>query len=944
MTEQEQPTHKDFFISYTGADRIWAEWIAWQLEEAGYSTVFQKSFPGGQNFVEEMKTALEETSNTLAVLSPDYIDALSTSDEWSEVLSFDSSDKQRVLIPIQVRETRNRLRSLLPLLSYMNLVGLDEREAREVLLEGIGRVSKEASSSSPQTLITAKQPLFPASFPPIWNVPYSRNPFFIGREDLLIQLAESLQTERNMSSAQPQAISGLGGIGKTQLALEYAYRYCQNYEAVFWVRADSREALVADYTDIARLLTLSQYSEHDQSLTILAVKQWLQRHLNWLLILDNADDLEIVRDFLPSAPSGHIILTTRAFSMRSLAERLNVDTLTLVEGSLLLLRRASLIKPRSMLQEAQPDDVDQASTIVQMLDGYPLALDQAGAYIEETGCSLSDYIKLYQVQRSALLRRRGKSFVPGHPDPVATTWTLAFAKIAQSSPTAAELLQLCAFLAPDDIPEELITSGGPDLSPALKSIVDEPIALNDAIATLLQYSLIRRNSSNKTLSIHRLVQTVLLNDMNENTARKWATRAVRIVSHIFPSGNFETWPQCDRLLPHALRCVDWVDRYELFFPEVIHLLNRTGYYLSERARYREAEALWRRALMVSEQSLGDSHPDTATILNNLAQLYREQGKYEEAEPLYERALAIREQQLGAEHPNTAMSLNNLARLYYLQGKYNAAEPLYHRALAIFELQLGVEHPNTAMSLNNLAQLYHDQGRYEEAEVLYRQALAIREQQLGFEHPGTAMSLNSLAQLYRQQGKYKEAEPLYQRALDIRERQLGAEHPDTAISLSNLARLYQQQYRYAEAEALYKRSLAIFEQQLGPEHPYIAISFSNLADLCQQQGRYEEAESLYQRALAIRLQVLGPEHPDTAISLNNLANLYQQQDRYEEAGPLYLRALAIFDRVVGAEHPYTTMVKQNLASLRQRSDRVGEEEEIGDQPGSSNQDYMESSNM
>src|SRR6266849_808022 len=193
MVEQEQATCKDFFISYAGADRLWAEWIAWQLEDAGYSVVFQKSFPPEQKFVQEMKTALEGTNHTLAVFSPDYVDALSMSAEWAEALSTDPSSKQRVLIPVQVRETRNRLKSILPLISYLDLVGLDEQEARKVLLEGIGWVSSKPPTSPFHTLITVGQPRFPGSFPPIWNVPYPRNPYFTGREELLAQLAEALR-------------------------------------------------------------------------------------------------------------------------------------------------------------------------------------------------------------------------------------------------------------------------------------------------------------------------------------------------------------------------------------------------------------------------------------------------------------------------------------------------------------------------------------------------------------------------------------------------------------------------------------------------------------------------------------------------------------------------------------------------------------------------------
>ncbi|MFM6478627.1 MAG: CHAT domain-containing tetratricopeptide repeat protein, partial [Microcystis panniformis] len=311
-----------------------------------------------------------------------------------------------------------------------------------------------------------------------------------------------------------------------------------------------------------------------------------------------------------------------------------------------------------------------------------------------------------------------------------------------------------------------------------------------------------------------------------------------------------------------------------------------------QGRYSEAEPLYKEALAISKQQLGDNHPLTVAILNNLAELYRVQGRYSGAEPLYNRSLAIIKQQLGDNHPDTATSLNNLALLYLFQGRYSEAEPLYKEALAISKQQLGDKHPDTATSLNNLAALYKSQGRYSEAEPLYQQALAIRKQQLGDNHPLTAASLNNLALLYESQGRYSEAEPLYHRSLAIKKQQLGDNHPSTATSLNNLAALYKSQGRYSEAEPLYKQALAIIKKQLGDNHPDTASSLNNLAGLYESQGRYSEAEPLFNRSLAIRKQQLGDNHPDTATSLNNLAGLYQSQDDIPQAINYLSQGLAV----------------------------------------------------
>ncbi|MFL5590329.1 MAG: FxSxx-COOH system tetratricopeptide repeat protein [Ktedonobacteraceae bacterium] len=645
-------------------------------------------------------------------------------------------------------------------------------------------------------------------FPSIWNVPYPRNPFFTGREELLAQLMAALRTGSATALTQPQAISGLGGIGKTQIAVEYAYRSHANYQAVFWVHADTRENVVSDFVTIAGLLKLPERNAQDQMIVVNAVKEWLRMHGQWLLILDNADDLAMVQEFMPLVHGGHVLLTTRAAAMGRLAQRLEVEKLDVDVGALFLLRRASILAPDGSLEQASPRDRESALAITREMDGLPLALDQAGAYIEETPCSVEGYLRLYRRQRGALLVQRG-GLVDDHPASVATTWSLSFEQVEKNSPAAADLLRVCAFLHPDAIPEELLSAGALHLGPQLEPLAVDELAFNEAIRALHAYSLVRRDLPDKTLSVHRLVQAVLRDAMNEETQRLWAERVVRAVNAAFPKVEFATWQRCQHYLPHALACDALIESYHLTFPEAARLLDRAAWYLEEHAQYVQAE------------------------------------------PLNQRALAIREKVLPPDHPDTSTSLNNLAHLYGSQGRYEEAEPLYQRALAIYEQARGPEHPETAATLDNLAQLYQAQGRYEEAEPFYQRALAIREKALGLEHPSTSITLNNLANLYRSQGHYEEAEPLYQRSLAIKEKALGPEHPETAFTLNNLAYLYQAQGRYEEAEALYQRALAIKEKALPPEHPSIAIALKNYADLLRKMKRTGEAATFEQRAKAIR---------------------------------------------------------------------------------------------
>jgi len=436
------------------------------------------------------------------------------------------------------------------------------------------------------------------------------------------------------------------------------------------------------------------------------------------------------------------------------------------EGALFVLRRAGILEAEEPLNKASSRDQANALVIVQEMDGLPLALDQAGAYIEETGCGLAGYLTLYQQRRMDLLQARGE-YTYDHPESVATTWSLSFEKVEQANPAAADLLRLCAFLAPDAIPEEIITKGAADLTPMLQSLASDPFLLDAAIKELLRYSLIQRDAEEKLLSLHRLVQAVIKEGMDQNAQRQWAERTMRAVHTSLPAVELGNWQAWERVVTHAQTCAELLEHYVIQLPEAAALLYQTGWYLTERARYDEAEPLLVQAYAMSEQAQGPEHLDTARDADSLANLYRKQGRYAEAEPLYQRVLHINEQQLGPEHPDVATSLNGLANLYRKQGKYVEAEPLYQRDLRIWEQQWGPEHPFVAISLNGLADLYTEQGKYTEAEPLYQRSLAIQEQTFVPDHPSIVTTLEQYASLLRQMQRNEEAAQLEERVREIR---------------------------------------------------------------------------------------------------------------------------------------------------------------------------------
>jgi len=715
------------------------------------------------------------------------------------------------------------------------------------------------------------------------NPPLRRNPYFTGRSPQLTNLHTLLMAGKQV--ALTQAISGLGGIGKTQLALEYAYRYQRSYHDIFWVSADTYDTLMTSYVRLAAVLKLPEANEQDQNKVRMAVQRWLTRHKRWLLILDNVEDLSLVDRFIPADRQGAVLLTTRRHVTEPVAQALELEPLSENDAILFLLKRTKVLDIERPLGEASDPDIEAARAITRLLGNLPLALDQAGAYILETQCTFADYLALFQTYHGQLLQRRvGEGIPTDHPDSVTATFRLNFQHVQQRSNAAGELLCFCAYLAPDSIPEEILVAGESSLGPVLAPVAADAFQLNQALEVLQAYSLIRRNSTEKTLSIHRLVQVVLQEGLEETERRTWAERAMLAVNAAFPEGEFANWERCERLVSHALVCADYIKKRKLISEEGAHLLNRVGEYLWRRAKYGEVLALYQEALAIQKQVLPPNHPDVAESVNNVAFIYYRQGKYLEALPLYQQALAIWEQTLGPNHTLVALCLNNLAENYRSLGQYAEALPLYQRALSIRE-QVGPERPQVAHPLNGLASLYAEQGQYELAEPLYQRALHIWERLLGPEHPDVAFALNGLASLYAEQGQCELAESLYQRTLHIWERLLGPENPDVASALNGLANLYASQGKYAQAESLYWRALHICEQALGSQHPKTAEVMHNFARLREAQDNNEEARTWYTRALEIRGQKLGVHHPKTRETRKHLITLLHTIGLHEEAAKL-----------------------------------------------------------
>ncbi|HET8841551.1 MAG TPA: tetratricopeptide repeat protein, partial [Ktedonobacteraceae bacterium] len=607
-------------------------------------------------------------------------------------------------------------------------------------------------------------------------------------------------------------------------------------------------------------------------------------------------------------------------TLGTLAQRVELPQMTMQEGCDFLLARTNRLRQGDGSQSIDPQEMAAARRIVAQMGGLPLALEQAGAYIDASQCSLSDYLHFFQTASQYLLDEHEAS--SDHPLSVSRTFMLAFERIEQRHPEAANLLMICAFLAPEAIPERFFLEGASSLGATFEALAIDRLAFEKALKVLLFYSLIWRDAGTHTLSIQRLVQVVLKGRLSPTDWLNWARRVTRTISQLFPvDEDMQTdyWRTCEQLLSHALVCLSLSEQEGLALPLMCHVAT----YLTKRARYPEAEPLFAGAAQIGERVFGSQHPLVAEALNGLGRLRYEQGKDELAEPLLQRAWHIWEQALGPDHPQLAYPLNNLGNLYCQQGKYEQAEPLYQRALRIREQALGPDHPQLAYPLNNLGNLNHLQGKYEQAEPLYQRALRIQEQTLGPDHPQLAYSLTCLGELYRQQGQYEQAKPLLERAWHIWKRALGPDHPQLAYPLNNLGELYRQQGQYEQAEPLYQQALRIREQALGSDHPQLAYPLNNLGELYCQQGQYEQAKPLLEQALRIWEQSLGSDHSQLAYPLNGLANLYREQGQYEQAEPLYQRALSLRQQHLDSQHPDVAKTLHDLAQLKQMQHRMTE---------------------
>ncbi|KAI2970177.1 hypothetical protein CBS147482_10909 [Aspergillus niger] len=658
----------------------------------------------------------------------------------------------------------------------------------------------------------------------VWMIPFRRNPRFAGREDEITRI-EGLFLQRNGPSKV--AICGLGGVGKTQIALEMAYRM-RNRDpncSICWITCTSYESVEQAYMNIASKLKMTDIKPAE-------VKEKVKAYLSlesagkWLVIFDNADDMgmwstndttdTVLTDFLPESEQGHILFTTRS---RKVAVKLaSSHVITVTEPNT---ETSVEILENSLVEKTLLNDHITALNLLKQLAFLPLAITQAAAYINENSIGLSDYLQLLRDQEPHVIELLSEEFgdemrYKDIQNPVALTWFISFQQIQQLNKLAADYLSFFACINPRDIPQALL--------PQPTSNKDK----TDALGLLKAFSFISEGSGDSSLNLHRLVHLAIRNWLRENQQfSRQLLKTADQLSEVFPNNDHRNRQVWREYLPHALSLI--------------------------------AEAGFRK-----EQ---EKYID---LIRNVCSCLTSDGRWKEVEELEVQVLELRKQVLGPEHPDTLASMSNLALTYWYQGQWKEAEELQVQVLELRKQVLGPEHPDTLFSINTLALTYLNQGRWKEAEELEMQVLELHKQVLGPEHPGIFFSMSNLAFTYWNQGRWKEAEELEVQVLELRKQVLGPEHPNTLFSMSNLALTYWNQGRWKEAEELQVQVLELRKQVLGPEHPDTLTSMSNLAFTWKCRGKVKNSLALIKQCAELRRNLLGPDHPDTISSSDTLS--------------------------------------------------------------------------
>ncbi|HET7017562.1 MAG TPA: FxSxx-COOH system tetratricopeptide repeat protein [Streptosporangiaceae bacterium] len=936
FTRRPPTTPADVFLSYVPQDRMWADWLESVLSGSSFRVHKHSAAveaEGGSDSSTDHDLAA--ASHVVVVLSEAYLRSSKADMNWESLSAAAGLTSRGQLIAVRIDEARQALTFMDE--ELVDVVGLDAERAAMAVLRRFGRLARTSvfDSDSPQA-----RRRFPGATPVIWNVPL-RNADFTGRHALLERLRGQLLAGSSRV-VLPQALHGLGGVGKTQVAIEYAYRFMADYDIIWWVQAEGSDEIASSLAELAQRMGIHVGEDVVQAAR--ASLDALRRSDpsgRWLMIFDNADEPRQLQAYLPAGP-GHVLVTSRNQTWSQLAEPLEVDVFS---------RHESI----THLQLHAPElDLNDADRIAAVLGDLPIAIEQAGAWLKETGMSAPAYVM--ELEKD-MMRVLALSESEDHRAPAIATWNISLARLRQDSPAAVRLLQLCAYCSAGPISMNLLYSDAmiQALLPYDETLA-EPLLLGRVIKGISRFALAKVDQGSNTLQVHRLIQALIISQMSEEDRGRTRHQLHRILVGAAPlrgdTANPEDWSQYNMIFTHlgpshAADCRDertrqllidqvrylwlrgelevgerlasslatiWTEKLGPDHRQTLHLRFQVANLLRSRAEYAEALEIDTQVLARQREVLPRDHPHTLMTAAGLAADLRALGDFQEALSTDQDTYNRLKEQFGEDHPQTLAGANNLAVSLRLVGDCFTARQIDRQTLERRRLVLGPDHPWTLHSTECLARDMREAGEYSDSLALLRSTFDRYRTVLGFDTLATLRIAKSLAVSLRKSGAYTEARDLTEETYDRYLVRYGKDNPDALSCALNLACDYSALEDKVKAKEISEEVREAYQNALGPDHPYTLIAASNLVTYRRSTDSPDVALEFAELTLADMRRRLGHDHPYTLSTAINTANCFTDSGKFEEAEALLRKITPLFEKKLGSFHPDTLVCQGNLAAV------------------------------
>lgn len=897
MFERKQSLESsDVFLCHGLQDRLWADWVADVLRKAGYRAVKQgTALPPGPDVAGELAQAVRSAGCTVVLLSPSYVRSTQARALWDVLSATEREGIRSSLVSLRVAD--GRLDPPFDSWNAADIVLQSEEAAAQAVLRALQvRVPGLAAGAVEPEDDNAPEVRYPNARPPVWNVPM-RNATFTGRAELL----ERLRDQVSGGMTVVQAVSGLGGVGKTQLVLEYAHRFMADYELVWWIPAEQEELIDSALADIAPYLGIHQGDNtHEVATAVLKALQRGEPYRKWMLIFDNVEGPDTITEHVPTS-TGHVIITSRHTEWSGMAARLEVDVFTAEESVEHLTRRVAGLTAA------------EAREVSEVVGYLPLAVEMAAAWLESTGMPAEQYI---DVLRNQLSQELAKRKAPDYPMTAAATWEVSISRLREQSPAAVRLLELCSCFSPEPIAMRLLYG-----SIAIEALrphdpsLGESMELGRVIQEVVRYALIKVDRTRRSIEMHRLVQQVVRDSMARRDP-ELLQGTYHVVHRILANGrpteggpdDPTSWPQLREIWAHltssqALECPE--EDVRALLVERVRYMWKRGEYQDGLIRARRLEAVW-------TETQGPDDRQLLFLRFHIGNLLRSLGDVDGARDTDEDVLRRQHEQFGTYHVHALMTAGSLAADFRALGRFEEALAMDRETYRQFKERFGEDDARTLSLANNLAVSMRLVGDVYGALELDQRTQFLRVQVLGPEQPYTLYSAANLARDFREAGDFTSSARWLGEALEDYERVLGADHPDTLRTASSLAVSLRKLGRYEEARKRTEATLSRYEL-LFPDTPDANACMLNLACDLSATGDGEGALRTARRVLDYYTGKFSDDHPYALAAANNVTIYLRAVGHAVEALDLAERTRITMERNLGPKHPYTLSCSINLAN-------------------------------